>query len=95
MPKVATHRTVRGRSPWRDAPLITAIVVLVVAAYFGIIHALNTVLPDLALPQPWQTVVAWVAGAVMFGGTVLIARWLGAWYERKRQANRASTYDPP
>jgi hypothetical protein len=95
MPKVATHRTVRGGSLWRVTLLVTAIVVITLAAYLGVVFALNTVLPDLALPQPWPTIITWLAGAAMFGGVVLVAHWLSTRYERNRQATRAGAYDPP
>lgn len=95
IPRAATHRTVRGRSPWRDVPLIVALAVVTVAGYFGISEMVGVMHAGLSLPDPWLTIVTWGGGAVMIGVLVLALRWVANRYEQRRQAARTRSADAP
>lgn len=95
IPRATAHRTVRGRSPWRDAPVVGALAVVTVAGYFGVSYLVGAVRAGLALPEPWQTVVPWGLGAVMVGALIVVLRWVATRYEQRRQAARAPSVDAP
>lgn len=91
VPRAATHRTVRGRSPWRDVPAVVAIVLVTVAGYFGVSYAFG----EMSLPDPWLTITACGVGVAMVGLLVFAVRRLASWHEQRRQAVRARFADAP
>jgi hypothetical protein len=95
IPKAATHRTVRGSSLWRDIVLITGIIVVTTAGYFGALFVLGEVRSGLTLPEPWSVVVVGFLGMVLVGVLVFSIRAVATWFYRRRQAARANTHDAP
>lgn len=92
-PRVPGHRTIRGRGPWREALLLTGVVLLTMVLYYVGLFTLTWAMDQSAVPDPWRAILSAALAIGLLTGLLAVIRRAGLRYESRRRAARARPYD--